>query len=90
VTFAIFGSLARSTYDDLQTVCGGGPCPANKADEISSGKTYQTVANVGLALGILGVASGATLFVLSLPKASPTQNAALVLSPRWIGVRGNL
>jgi hypothetical protein len=90
VTFAIFGSLARSTYDDLQTVCRGGACPANKADEISSGKTYQTVANVGLALGILGVASGATLFVLSLPKASPTQNAALVLSPRWIGVRGNL
>jgi hypothetical protein len=90
VTLAIFGSLARSTYDDLRTVCGGGPCPQSKADEISSGKTNQTVANIGLTLGILGVAGGATLFVLSLPKAGPTPNTALLLSPGWIGVRGRL
>jgi len=50
----------------------------------------QTVANVSLAVGILGVATGATLFVLSLPKAASAPSAALVVSPGWIGVQGAL
>jgi hypothetical protein len=89
VTFAIAGSLAKSTYNDLQTACGG-PCPSSKLDEINSGKTKQTVANVGLALGIIGVAAGAALFVLSMPRSAPASNAALVIGPAWIGVRGSL
>jgi hypothetical protein len=89
-TFAIFGLMAKSTYDDLNTACGGGPCPPDKADEISSGKTKQTVANVGLAFGIVGAAAGATLFVLSASKANAAPSAALTISPGWIGVRGRL
>jgi hypothetical protein len=91
-TFAIAGSLAHSTYDDLQSACNGS-CPSSKAGEISSGKTQQTVANVGLALGIVGVTAGATLFVLSLHKSAPevaSLNASVVVSPGWIGVRGEL
>jgi hypothetical protein len=88
-TFAITGIMARSTYNDLNSACGGGPCPPDKTGEISSGKTQETVANVGLVVGIAGVAAGATLFVLSLPKGSPAGSTGLVVAPGWMAVRGS-
>jgi hypothetical protein len=88
--FAIFGVMAKSTYDDLGSACGGGPCPPSKADEISSGKTNQTIANVGLVLGLVGVGVGGTLFALSLSSGGHGPNVALAASPGWIGVRGSL
>ena len=89
-TFTVGGVMARSTYDDLNGACHGGPCPPDKSGEISSGKTQQTIANVGLVVGIAGVATGATLFVLSLPKASPTApTTGLAVAPGWMGVRGS-
>jgi hypothetical protein len=90
-TFAIFGALAHSAYGDLQSACGTDPCPPSKADEISSGKSKQTIANVGLVVGLVGVAASTTLFVLSLKKdaTSPAPaGAALVVSPGWMGVEG--
>ncbi len=88
-TFAIAGLMAHSTYDDLNAACNGGPCPPDKSGEISSGKTQQTIANVGLGVGLAGLATGATLFVLSLPRSAPAPSAAVVASPGWVGVRGH-
>ncbi|HLK37371.1 MAG TPA: tetratricopeptide repeat protein [Polyangiaceae bacterium] len=90
VAFGVFGAMAKSTYDDLQSSCGANPCPSSKADEISSGKTKQLVANVGLAVGILGAVSGVTLFVLSPRGRTAQTGTALVVSPGWLGVRGQL
>jgi hypothetical protein len=87
-TFAVAGLMAKSTYDDLNGACHGGPCPPDKSGEISSGKTQQTIANVGLVVGIAGVATGATLFVLSLPKGPAPSSAAVVVGPGWAGVQG--
>jgi len=90
VTFGIGGIMARSTYNDLNSACQGGPCPSDKTGEISSGKTQQTIANVGLVVGIAGVAGGAALFVLSLPKGTtPAATTGLAVSPGWVGVRGS-
>jgi hypothetical protein len=89
VTFGIAGIMARSTYNDLNSACSGGPCPSDKTGEISSGKTQQTIANVGLVVGIAGVAAGGTLFVLSLPKSTPGTTTGVVVSPGWMGVRGS-
>jgi hypothetical protein len=90
-TFAVFGLLARSTYNDLQNQCGG-PCAPDKdkTGEIASGKTQQTVANIGLAVGVLGAGVGATLFVLSRPKTGQAPGVAVVAAPAWIGVQGRL
>ena len=52
VAFSVLGVLAHSTYSDLSQACGNGPCPSDKADEVSSGKSQQTMANVGLAIGV--------------------------------------
>jgi hypothetical protein len=93
VTFGIFGALEKGTYSDLQSACNSGPCPQGKQDEVSSGKTQQLIANIGLVVGAVGVATGVTLFVLSMPKSSATTappSAALVVSPSFIGVRGAL
>ena len=89
-TFAIFGAMAHSTYGDLQSACGAGPCPPSRSDEISSGKTKETVANVSLAIGIVGVAAGATLFVLSLKRETTAPSAALIVAPAWVGIGGKL
>jgi hypothetical protein len=88
LTFGIFAVMAKSTYDDLDKACNGGPCPASKNGEISSGKTQQVVANVGLGVGIAGLAVGATLFVLSMPKSTPDSGAALVVTPAGLRVDG--
>jgi hypothetical protein len=87
--FAIFGLMAQSTYGDLSHACAGGPCPTDKSGEIDAGKTNETIANVGLAVGIAGAAVGAGLFALSLKKA-PVSTAAFVVMPAWVGVRGTL
>lgn len=96
LVFTVGGVMAHSTYNDLNNTCHGGPCPTSKDGEISSGKSQQTIANVGLAFGLVGVAAGATLFVLSLKSegakpespAAPPPSAALVVAPGWVGVRG--
>lgn len=87
-TFAISGSLSHSAFNNLQSKCHGA-CPPGHESEISSGRTEQTVANVGLVLGALGVASGVGLFIMSLPHARQG-DTALVIGPAWLGVRGSL
>jgi hypothetical protein len=90
LAFGILGAMDHSTYSDLQGACHPG-CPADKQGEISTGRTEQTLANVGLVVGIMGVAAGATLFVLSIPpKMTPGGDAALVVTPGYVGLRGSL
>jgi hypothetical protein len=89
VAAGIFGVLAKSTYDDLNGACHGGPCPSSKTGEISSGKSQETVANVGLGVGIAGLAVGAVLFVLSMPKSAPSPASAVFIRPSWGGLQGS-
>jgi hypothetical protein len=66
VTFAIFGGLALSEYGDLEDQCPDKRCSTDLSDDASSGQTFQTVANVGLIIGIVGVVAGAGLFTWDL------------------------
>ncbi len=91
ITFGIFGALEKGTYSDLQNACHNGPCPPSKADTVSSGKMQQTIANIGLVVGAVGVSTGVVLFVLSSPKSTPGGGtASVVVTPGWIGLRGSL
>jgi hypothetical protein len=90
-TFAIFGAMEKSKFNELNDACHGGPCPPGHADDISAGRSNQTIANVGLAVGALGVAAGAVLFVVSGRSKTPaTGQASLVVSPGFVGVGGTL
>ncbi|MGZ6083852.1 MAG: tetratricopeptide repeat protein [Polyangiales bacterium] len=83
-TFGIFGAMSRSKYNDLKDSCHG-PCPPSRQSDIDSGKRSQTIANIGLVVGVIGVATGVTLFVLSGKKEQKTE---VVATPSWIGVQG--
>ncbi len=92
LTFVVAGVMANSTYSGLQSDCANGHCPPSKSDSISSGKTQQTIANVGLVFGILGAAAGTTLYVLSMPSKTSHEEprAGIVVGPGYIGVRGSM
>ncbi len=85
-TFAIFGLMNNSTYSSLQEECPTGRCPPDRADDIDHGRTYQTLANVGLAVGVIGLGTGATLFVLS--SGSGSESVSARLSPSSVTVSG--
>jgi hypothetical protein len=88
ITFTVAGLLNNSTYSDLKNTCHYGCPPAKQAEE-TNGKTEQTIANVGLAVGIVGLAAGVTLFIFSRPSArSPA--AGVVVGPGYLGLRGSL
>ncbi len=90
LTFVIAGSMSRSTYNDLESACPGGTCPPSEAGKIDSGKTQQTVANVGLVIGLLGVGAGVTLFVMDQKASSEhaARHVDLVAGPGSMSLRG--
>jgi hypothetical protein len=61
--FGIFGLTAASKYDDLDQKCAARCGPAYQ-DEVDAGRRDTTISNVGFALGVIGLAGGATLFVM--------------------------
>jgi hypothetical protein len=104
IMFAIFGSLASSAYSDLEDGCptkiGCDPALQATADD---GQTYQTVANVTLVIGIVGIAAGAGLFIWDLVEGDDSEaeeggeeeydeyavvKPQLVVGPGSIAVRG--
>jgi hypothetical protein len=59
--FATFGSLANGQFSRLDSGCPSQRnCDPALADVADRGKAYQAVANTSLALGLVGLATGAT------------------------------
>ena len=88
VAFGVFGGLAASRYSTIKDECGGRPCPESKRDLVEGGQTYQTVANVSLVVGIIGVGAGVTLFLLSKPKSPSEGTTSAVIGPSYLGLQG--
>lgn len=59
--FAVVGYQTRRSFQQLQTECNAGCSDGAHRDAIARGKTYQTVANVGLAAGVVGTLVGSAL-----------------------------
>jgi hypothetical protein len=88
--FAGFGTLSNDRIDELESACPD-PQRCDQAFEplADEGRTYQTVANVGLGLGITGVAAGAILLIVGLT-ATPSdgeEGATLLVSPGGVTLR---
>ena len=83
--FGIAGSMAKSEFDTLESECGSARCTDPKyADNVDSGKRMQTIANVGLVVGALGLVAGGTMIVLGGPKSRET--ASVMFTPGGVGV----
>ncbi len=92
VTFGVFGAMSRSTYSDLEDRCPGGDCPSGSQDDIDRGKSQQRIANIGLAIGVIGVATGVTLFVIDTSQhsgKSDSTNVALGVGPGSLQLEGS-
>lgn len=89
LTFGIFGAMASSKWSTIKDECGERPCPESKRDLVEGGKSQQTIANIGLAIGIIGVATGVTLFVISNPKKPSEGTTTAVVGPSFVGITGS-
>jgi hypothetical protein len=91
VTFGVFGAMSRSTHADLEDSCPDGVCPPERQDDIDKGKTQQTIANIGLAVGVIGLGTGVTLFVIDSKQSSGRSPRRLQVGagPGSISVRGS-
>ena len=91
ITFGVFGALSSGTFSSLEEECVDDHCPPDKGADIDRGRTQQTVANIGLGVGIVGIGSGVALYLLSEPSASEREQSrrpALRVGWRSIHVEG--
>ena len=85
--FATFGVLSSSEFSDLEQGCPErSACAASLQDAADRGSTYQTVANVSLAVGVAALGTGAVLWILG----APDDSVELTVGPSAINVRGSL
>ncbi|MEZ4225555.1 MAG: hypothetical protein R3B13_31675 [Polyangiaceae bacterium] len=83
-TFAVLGSLNNSKFADLEDACNAGKCPPGSDSDIDTGRQYQTFANVGLIVGVVGIGAGVALWA-----AEPAEPSAEVgLGPGSVTLRG--
>lgn len=92
VTFGIFGLMNNAKYNDLQDSCPNGACPPDRSSDIDAGKRYQTIANIGLVVGVIGLGTGTTLYFMSRSDekaaASATKTPEVAVGPGSVMVRG--
>ena len=73
----VFMVMRGGTLSDLDTLCGGdNTCPPSAQDTADKGKLYTGLAEVTLALGAVGIATGIVLMVTSGPKKTEAPAAA--------------
>jgi hypothetical protein len=95
VVFGVAGMMVRGKLSTLDEECGGTRCTDPKyVDVIDSGKTLALVTNIGLGVGIAGLAAGGVMIAIggprgassgSKPPAGPT--AAIGFSPAGPSIR---
>jgi hypothetical protein len=86
VLFAVAGLQAKGIHDRLRSECANGCSDPGHLDDVSRGKSLQTLANVSLGVGATLVASGAALFYLGY-RSERTSDLAIDVLPNGLGVR---
>jgi len=61
--FAVAGFRAKDVYKSLQRQCESPCSDTTHRRDVDIGKSWQTAADVGLSIGIIGVVSATTLFI---------------------------
>jgi hypothetical protein len=85
--FAAFGAMSASTASDLDACAPR--CPTTMREDADSGSTNQTVANVGLIVGVTGVAAAAGIWLVVALTDDPSEEAQAVrlrIGPTGLGL----
>jgi hypothetical protein len=91
VMFGVARAAADAKFDEVSAACGSSRCtdPAFAGD-IDDGKTLDTLTNVGLVVGLLGLSAGAALIVFGGPSESGSGQAmSLDVGPTSLRLRGS-
>lgn len=87
VLFGVATMMGDQKLAQLQEECGGARCTDPKyADVVDSGKTFDLLANVGLGVGIAGLAAGTAMIVFGGPRKAPA-TATLAVTPGGAALR---
>jgi hypothetical protein len=90
IVLAVAAPLAQSKYSTLERACGDVRCVDPKyAAVVADGRTADTVAAVGLTVGVVGLLSGGMMIALGGPSAAPAR-ATLSVSPTSAQLRYQL
>jgi hypothetical protein len=90
-TFGIFGAMSNSAYNSLDSSCPNHACPPGKQSDVDAGKRDQTIANVGLVVGVVGLGAGVTLFIVSghgKQEKAGSEAMRVAVGPGSVGVDG--
>jgi hypothetical protein len=82
VTFGVFGIMNNGKFDDLEERCPNRVCPADLEEDADTGQTYQTIANIGLVVGVVGLGTSAALFLLGGSGSKEKKEETARVSPR--------
>lgn len=85
VVFTVAGLMNQSTFAGLEESCPGLRCAEDRQSDIDAGRTQQTLANVGLVVGLIGLGAGVTLFALD-PGPAPARSSGVRPEPPAVGV----
>lgn len=87
-TFAAF-TYFNASADDEEAGCSLSLCPESNLDTAGRNSSYQTLAFVGLGVGVIGLATGAYLYLTSNPEPQGEQRVADVsIGPGRVLLRG--
>jgi hypothetical protein len=75
VTSGVFFALKQGAVSDLETQCDGRACPPESQDTIDRGRTYTTVSNVALIVGLVAATGGGLALAVG-PKPEPGDTGA--------------
>jgi hypothetical protein len=82
--------LNKTQFEDIDDQCSNARCPADLRDDAETGRLYQTVANVSLGVGVVGLATG-LYFLLSGDSVSVStddEGAEVAVGPSELWLRG--
>lgn len=91
-TFGVFGYLDNKAYSDLQDSCANDICARSKSSDAEKGRTYQTIANVGLGVGAAFAVTSLLLY-FTAPSGSVSVHTGgtaptLAVGPGHVALRG--
>jgi hypothetical protein len=88
VTYGVFGAMNLAKHSKIEDNCPNMRCPAGSdySSDVDAGRRNKHIANVGFAVGIAGLATGATLFVLSIDSKQDSAKSTKTIVPAQVAI----
>lgn len=87
VAFGVAGSMAESQFRTLKEECRGRCSDPKYASVVDMGEALDTVANIGLAVGVAGLVGGTALILVG--GRSKARGVSAYVTPGGLGLRGS-